>query len=213
MCAVGNNSRQIDLIPASLPNTIAVAATDNFDVVTDYSNKSYCTDISAPGGSPSAVSHKIYSTLPDNSTFTCYEPATGIDSTYGYMYGTSMATPMVTSAIALVKQNFPSLTFEQVRDRVIGSADDISIKNPGIEVMGKYGSGRLNIYNALTETSHPTIRMHSVDVQGYKSLPMQKTSVPIDLSLKNWWLDCNQVITGTLRCSDPEVVIVNGVST
>ena len=68
---------------------------DRDDTFADFSNYGYDVDLIAPGKC-------IWSTLPGNH--------------YGYMSGTSMATPHVTGAVALYKSTRPWATPNQVKD-------------------------------------------------------------------------------------------------
>lgn len=129
--AAGNNSNDNDAsasYPASydLPNIVAVAATDRNDQLADFSNWGAKTvDLAAPGVD-------IYSTIPGGK--------------YEAFSGTSMATPHVTGAVALMLSLFPSLTNEQIVSRLLNSTD----KLPQLD--GKVASGgRLNASNALED--------------------------------------------------------------
>ncbi len=113
--------------PAAYNGVFAVANVSNIDQKSKSSKWGRHVSLSAPG-------RYIYSTIFDNS--------------YGYMTGTSMATPIVASAAALVKAKFPSLTMEEVAERLKATADHIDSKNSSYR--GWLGSGRLNIYRALT---------------------------------------------------------------
>lgn len=77
-------------------------------------------------------------------------PGTGIassylDDRYAYMSGTSMATPMVSGAAALVKQLWPGLRADQVATILLVTATDLGA--PGIDTI--YGRGLLNVEKAL----------------------------------------------------------------
>lgn len=114
--------------PAFYSNVIAVAATDRNDQLATFSNHGTWIDISAPGVG-------ILSTYPADL------------GTYGYLSGTSMATPLVAAAAALVLADDPALTSAQVRTRLLTAADNIDSQN--IAYIGKMGAGRLNVLNAL----------------------------------------------------------------
>jgi subtilisin family serine protease len=115
--------------PAAYPGVMAVASVSYSDAKSRFSNYGREVSISAPG-------ENILSTVYDN--------------TYGYDSGTSMAAPLVSSAAALLKMFFPSLTMFQIGERLRDTADNIDPKNPNY--VGLLGKGRLNIYRALTNS-------------------------------------------------------------
>lgn len=106
---------------------IAVAATDEANPPNanppghaSYSTIGSYVDISAPGGSAGgctpASSCNILSTWNDNG--------------YRAIAGTSMATPYVSAAAALVRSAFPPCTAAQVRDRLLATATDLGPSGP-----------------------------------------------------------------------------------
>jgi subtilisin family serine protease len=135
VAAAGNGGADSDatpFYPASydLDNIIAVAATDRYDNLTNFSNYGATrVDLAAPG-------YSIYSTLPNNS--------------YGYKSGTSMATPHVTGAAALLWQRDRSLTYSTIKSLLMSRSDALS------SLQGKVVSGgRLNLASLLG-TGSPT---------------------------------------------------------
>jgi len=102
--AAGNDDRDAcKQSPASQPDAITVAATDNTDTRASFSNYGTCVDIFAPGV-------KIVST------------SSGSDTATATMSGTSMASPHVAGAAALALGANPSLTPKQVRDALVANA-------------------------------------------------------------------------------------------
>ncbi len=92
---------------ANVPEAITVAATNATDTRPQWTNYGACIDIFAPGSS--VVS----------STFDS-------DTSFGSKSGTSMATPHVAGAAALVLQQAPGATPAQVRDILVnGSTQNI----------------------------------------------------------------------------------------
>ena len=95
VAAAGNETANDDTTPSypcayNLPNILCVAATDDNDGLASFSNYGRTSvDIAAPGVS-------IY------STYRC--------DGYAWMSGTSMATPEVSGAAALVLAKFPTLS-------------------------------------------------------------------------------------------------------
>jgi len=138
VAAAGNNRRNSDLFseyPSSynLGNIISVAATDHNDnraIFSNYGLKS--VDLGAPG-------EKILSTMTARGTLCC----PGSDG-YGELRGTSMATPHVSGAAALLFSAFPNMNHRQVKNRILETVDPVAALQ-GITVTG----GRLNIANAL----------------------------------------------------------------
>lgn len=126
--------------PAGYSNVLAVAAVNSSDVRsvwsgidpitgrTQASNYGTWIDISAPGTG-------IWSTEMNND----YS---------GSNNGTSLSAPFVAGVAGLVKAANPSLTNQEVYDRIKNTADDIdSLQQP--QYQGKLGSGRINAANAV----------------------------------------------------------------
>lgn len=129
VAATGNNGGSV-LYPAAYPEVMAVAATDANDQRASFSNYGSEVDIAAPGES-------ILSTwLPP------YD--------YYYKRGTSMATPHVSGAAALLWSWRPDFTNVQIKQRLETQADDVnSSLYPGPDPY--LGWGRLNMYRALAD--------------------------------------------------------------
>ncbi|HET9252646.1 MAG TPA: DUF4350 domain-containing protein, partial [Candidatus Eisenbacteria bacterium] len=110
VAAAGNSGVSLDLFPHypasyNVPNVIAVASTTAQDVLSSFSNYGATTvHVAAPGSS-------IYSTLPNNG--------------YGLLSGTSMATPHVCGALALLLSEFPNMAPEQLKTVLLNSADPL----------------------------------------------------------------------------------------
>ncbi len=128
VAAAGNNrsnNNRTPFYPASYsaPNDVAVAATDNSDSLASFSNfGSRSVHLGAPGVD-------ILSTQPGGQ--------------YGYLSGTSMATPHVSGAAALVLSNC-ALNTADLKSRLLNSTDPI----PALARITVTG-GRLNVNKAL----------------------------------------------------------------
>jgi len=109
-------------------NVLSVAATDSTDKFASFSNYGATSvDLAAPGVN-------IYSTVPGG---------------YGTKSGTSMATPHVTGAAALVWAADPSLTMAEVRGRLLAGTDSVQALNPSRPTVT---NGRLNVARAMPQT-------------------------------------------------------------
>jgi subtilisin family serine protease len=136
VAAAGNNGSNNDFSPFYPANhttvalsgyeaVISVAAIDSGGAKAGFSNFGSTTvDLGAPGVS-------TLSTTPFNS--------------YSFFSGTSMASPHVAGALALVKSVNPSLTANQLRTQILATTTPTP-SMVGITVTG----GRLNVATALT---------------------------------------------------------------
>ena len=118
--------------PAAIPEVCAVGASDERDKRAGFSNTGRHIDLLAPGVA-------ILSTTP---TFR-YDDG---EQEYDSWDGTSMATPHVAGAAALVLAKSPGLTPAQVIRKLTSSADRVAGAKKG---SAAYGAGRLNVAKAL----------------------------------------------------------------
>ena len=127
VAAAGNDGVDLDLTPEfpaafSLDAQLTVGATRSTDRLAGFSNTSFnLVNLAAPGDS-------IYSTVPGG---------------YKYLSGTSMATPFVSGAAALLLSAKPQATVGQLKAALMNSVD---VKD--YRVMTR---GRLNVRKALEE--------------------------------------------------------------
>lgn len=134
VAAAGNDGSDIDPIdeqdrtafPAgyNLPGIISVAATDNNDGLAGFSNfGAEGVDLGAPGVN-------ILSTVPGDG--------------YAYFSGTSMASPYVAGAIAILASVRPDASPVELRQAVMDSSDPL----PSLQNRVQSG-GRLNVWRAI----------------------------------------------------------------
>lgn len=134
--ASGNFGLSGPCYPAAHPSAVAVAAMTAELRPASYSNHGSYIDITAPGGDVTyGEIFGVLSTLPDNN--------------YGYMDGTSMATPHVSGIAALIlsKYGSPTLPSSTLRTQLTTSVNDFYTRNP--EVRGLYGEGYIDAAKAL----------------------------------------------------------------
>lgn len=141
--AAGNSDSQGNYYPGYYSGTFSVAATNNQDKKSWYSNYGTWVDISAPGGETNQVTSR--------GVLSCWS-----NSNYGFYEGTSMACPHVSGIAALmVSLAYGQLTREQIIDIIQTTSDDHYGVNPGY--IGKLGAGRANAHAALLETLNQMI--------------------------------------------------------
>ncbi|WIO73881.1 S8 family peptidase [Porticoccaceae bacterium LTM1] len=187
--SAGNSHNDIDafgnVVNASSPNLlaglpyrfsefddhmIAVVAVDKNGVITSYSNrcgvaKSFC--LAAPGGGATASDDFILSTIPDPD---------GADPNFDYYSGaagTSFAAPLVSGALAILKQMFPTVGNDEIVDRLLDTANDEGIYADS----NIYGHGLLDL-NAATAPVGVTSLTTTSNLNG-PSAPMGSTSITI----------------------------------
>jgi len=151
-CAAGNEANDNDRSPAypasyDLGNIVSVAATTNDDALAEFSNFGLTSvDIAAPG-------YEILSTCPSYLTMfglVPYWSSLDQDTSYLSIAGTSMATPHVSGAMALVKSHYPDDVYWQTIQRITLNGDDVDALHDYIAT-GK----RLNVYKAILSLIPP----------------------------------------------------------
>jgi len=126
--AAGNSDGAGVSIPGCISYSTTVGAVDSTDKIASFSGKGNAVDISAPGVS-------IYSSW--------------LGTSYVTASGTSMATPMVSGTIALIKLAHPSYTVAQTENTLFKTAKDLG--KAGKDTT--YGWGRVDAYGAVNYVS------------------------------------------------------------
>ncbi len=133
VAAAGNEATNNDVTPsypANYQGVISVGASTRTDTRASFSNYGTSVDVFAPGQS-------ILSTLPGNR--------------YGSLSGTSMATPQVAGALALLWGQNPTLSATTISQALINSTDNVLRASNSTH-------GRINVGAAATalRASNPT---------------------------------------------------------
>lgn len=124
--AAGNDGIANMGFPASFKNVMAVGSVNQTQKLSTFSCYGYGMSVVAPG-------EGILSTFPGG--------------TYAMIDGTSMATPFVSGAAALVWSKHPQWTAQQVRQRLEQTATDLG--DAGFDP--KYANGLINLEKALAD--------------------------------------------------------------
>ncbi|WP_300362917.1 S8 family serine peptidase [Hydrogenimonas sp.] len=146
--AAGNEDQPIGKDEASLPEVIAVGATNRENLRSSYSNYGESLDIMAPGGEYIGLttldqmgSAGLSSRDPDYLEY---------DDPYNAFGGTSASAPIVTGVVALLLEANPNLTRQNVQNVLACSADKIGrIPYGGDGFNDYYGYGKVNLKKAM----------------------------------------------------------------
>jgi len=211
VAAAGNDNTEhgssyIDA-PSDCPSAVCVAATDQNDVKTDFSDYGAPIDVCAPGQS-------IISTIIDNDSYAAAD-------------GTSMASPLVAGVAALVKAINPQLGPLDIKQRLMDTADYIYHLNPDYAppntTINKLGAGRVNAFTATMYDKIPYLVIEDRAIEELNGdgdgIPNPGELVGLNLQLTNlmdpytglMWTTAENVIA-TLRCDMPGVVVIDSVS-
>jgi subtilisin family serine protease len=187
--------------PADAENAFNVAATNHNDMKANFSDYGEPIDISAPGDN-------ILSTIIGGNGY----------ASYG---GTSMASPVVAGVAALVKSLHPEMNSQNLRNRLMYTADPIDDINPSYA--GLLGAGRINAFTATMYDKIPNIEKDEFNVNELigdnDGVANPGETVTMNIRLANamtghgvLWMDAND-LTATIRTNYPGVSLIDSVST
>ncbi|MCK5823196.1 MAG: S8 family peptidase [Bacteroidales bacterium] len=146
IAAAGNSNNDDLFYPASYENVISVAGTDENDIkwtgTTSGSNYGIYVDICAPG-------MYIYTTDNNNNYIKTY-------------WGTSFSAPIVAGCAAIAKSFYPDYTALQIGELLKATADKIDDKPENLLYQHKLGSGRVNLFKALSDSIQTSINFSNV---------------------------------------------------
>jgi len=190
VAAAGNLNNELLYYPASYQNVLSVAATDQNDLKWDQSTYNVHVDLCAPG-------YQIYSTFENG--------------TYKAENGTSMAAPIVAGCAAIVASYFPNYHPIQIAQRLKLTTDRIDTIPANIPYTHKLGTGRINLFKALTQTNTPSVNMIKLN-QSNEQLGQYVQGDTILLSgLFVNYLDSVSNLKCTLTSMSPYVIVLDSV--
>jgi Subtilase family len=127
--------------PASYTESVAVGAIDENSDLAAFSSEGPITwsAVNGEGLAPGTVVDKPDFVAPGEDVMST------VPGGYAEMSGTSMATPHVAAAVALLRQAAPTLTADQAIATLKATADDLGA--PGAD--NQFGAGRIDVYAAI----------------------------------------------------------------
>jgi subtilisin family serine protease len=211
--AAGNEARETGVgSPATADAALAVAAVDKQENLATFSNRGprndgvIKPDISAPGVG-------IVAALARDSDYPEHSPG------YTRLDGTSMATPHVAGAAALLAQQHPDWVAGDLKTALTGSAKP----NPAIGLFGQ-GAGRVDVARAVGQTFRPTVSSLSLGSQAWPAdddIPVARTvtyrndgpaDVTVDLAAQVTGPDGKPAPAGMFTATPSRVIVPAGGS-
>lgn len=147
VAAAGNTNAYLEFYPASYPGVLAVASLARDDTKAPTATFSHRISLGAPGRQIITAQYQT-------------------DSTYGPTSGSSIASPLVAGAVALVRTRFPGLTAAQAAERVRISADTSIFALSGNAAYRELiGRGRLDMLRALADPALRSVRLSTTSIR------------------------------------------------
>lgn len=187
VAAAGNSNKNEEYYPASYEYVLSVGNTTKADQKAGGSTFSPYIDIAAPG----------------------FDITTTSGNAYGPSFGTSMASPTVAGAAALVRARYPELNALQVMERLRATADDIYHIGNNHLYKEHLGKGRLNILKALIDPSATSVRFR--EIQYFNALgpyAFSGDTVTISGRFVNY-LKTAENLTVTLSTNSPYIDLID----
>ena len=147
VCAAGNDGGNAAVYPSDYDTTISVINIDSSGAKSPRSNYGSAKDLSAPGTD-------IYSTYSEN--------VSGNESSYGYLSGTSMASPIVAAGAAMMLYANPNLTPDQVKSILCSTAVDLGVSGKDDQT----GYGCVDLAAAVQVGGGQSIDLSQAEVGG-----------------------------------------------
>ena len=202
VAAAGNvniNNDKIPDYPSSLdyPNIIAVGASNPDDEITFWSQYGQTSvDVLAPGSTVRTTVTGVADTLPGNSGSSTRR--------YDYVAGTSFAAPFVSGIAALIKAQFPSADYSELKGRIMAS---VEASTPAVVSSG----GRVNAADALSVSAQPVVVIQDIQVLDSSGdndgLIDADESFTLGLTLDNVWDSANDVTAELVSLSSGLTVV------
>ncbi|HYF74973.1 MAG TPA: S8 family serine peptidase, partial [Candidatus Nitrosocosmicus sp.] len=147
--------------PASISGVVTVAAVDYNNERAEFSNYGSVVDIAAPGVD-------ILSTIPGNK--------------YESWNGTSMATPFVSGAAALLISCYPELSADAIVEKLYNNTQDLGTDGKD----NYFGYGMLDVFAALNDEREPgvSIAYPEENIEIFGKINVKASCFQIDNAVK-----------------------------
>jgi len=198
--------------PGDVPRVISVAAIDCSSAIASFSSRGPVTwqDVPEYGDHP----YPPGLIKPDVSGPGVNTKSHNVCGGYSFKSGTSMATPHVAGAVALMIGANPSITHDEIKQALMDTAVDLG--DPGKDNV--YGMGRVDAYEAVRAVASALrYETHVVDESdpnhgnGDGNLDIDEVAT-VRVTLRNAGADPVTGIHARLTTTDPNVEILDGTA-
>jgi len=196
--AFGNEDTTDYRTPGCIPEVITVGATDSSDVIAYFSSIGPVTEFGGSIIKPDVTAPGVDIKSTDFSG----------DTAYSSKDGTSMATPHVAGAVALILDAAPSMTHAQVKQLLEDTAVDLG--DTGKD--NTYGSGRIDVLAALS-TIVPLYQFNSATVIADNNSNGEidpGETITVEIEIENVSTITGNSTAGTLTSDHTDVTITDG---
>ncbi|MFC1752266.1 S8 family serine peptidase [Thermoproteota archaeon] len=215
--AAGNDTNNVSVyFPQNMDETICVSSSDENDEMSYFSNYGNLVDFAAPGGGsdglvPGYMGRNIVS-LKANGTSLYNDPEMELGQNNAYIRarGTSMASPHAAGVAAILVEAFPQDSNEEIRARMIATADPFPQA-----IFYPLGSGILNANRAVNSQPVPLIKFINntiTELNGNNNqIPESDETISLVVDLKNLWVDAS-FVSASITSNSPDITILNSFS-
>lgn len=153
--------------PGSFPESFTIGATDSNDQVASFSSRGPVYWIDDHGNQQRLLKPNV--TAPGHQIYSAWPEVRG-QGKYNTISGTSMATPHVAGAIALLLQANPNLSIQDIKDLLADTARQE--QHMGTLPNDLYGEGIVNIYQAVTKAAFAGELKGTVQTEDGNDMPI-----------------------------------------
>lgn len=182
IAAAGNSNNSIPVYPASYEYVLAVGGVDSFDVKSNSSSYYEFVDIVSPG----------------------FDILTTFRESYTGSNGTSIASALTAGAAGLLQSYFPNLHPLQIGALIQQSTDKIDTIAGNAPYQNKQGTGRLNVYAAMTNSQRPHLYFYNKNIQDIVSV--KNDTIQLWGNFINYLANASPQLTATITCLSPQYI-------
>lgn len=153
--------------PGSFPESFTIGATDSNDQVASFSSRGPVYWIDDEGNQQRLLKPNV--TAPGHQIYSAWPEVRG-QGKYNTISGTSMATPHVAGAIALLLEANPKLSIQDIKDLLAVTARQE--QHMGTLPNDLYGEGIINIYQAVTKAAFAGVLKGTVQTEDGNDVPI-----------------------------------------